>query len=556
MKAQHLKRLSITFLILSQSNPTTVVAQNNTAEIDKIFNWATSETPGCVCAVSQNGKLVFNRAYGAANLEEKVPLTTNSVFDAGSLVKQFVAASTLKLVEEGQLSLSDDVQKYIPELPDYGFTITVDHLLTHTSGLRDWTGIQKFSEGKEDALTLVLRQRSLDFIPGEEWAYSNSGYVLLKEIIARKTGMTFAEFTKRRLFNPLGMKSTLYTDEVGEVKNRALGYDKKGGNWKQDILLENDRGGVGALFSTAEDLIIWNNALTNGYFGTYVTSKLKEPAILSNGRKLNYARGLFLDENRGGKVIWHTGSAAGYKSALSHYPETGLSIAIMCNSGDGTDRIMFARQIFDLLVPATFSQKDQDKVPTPTQGGVTIGGMDLNSRTGMFFNKSGEPLQLVVEEGWLRVAAGPRLVALSNNHFKRLGASLQFMSQDEFELRFLANDKLELKSMEGETTMYRRAIQYVPAKADITGFTGRYRSDEIGAEFIIEAGEKGIIVRISHAPDKNLEFKPIDTDAFGSGRMMVRFRRDKTGKVIAFDYGNPVLRKVSFAKVSSITTKS
>src|SRR5688500_14947835 len=238
-------------------------AQDKAAEIDKIFSWSTPDAPGCVVAVAQNGKPIVNRAYGLADLERNVPLNPDTVFDAGSVRKQFVAASILLLVEQGRLALTDDVRKHVPELPDYGHKITLDHMLTHTSGLRDWPALLNLAAGDVDAWTMILRQRGLNFAPGEEWSYSNSGYVLLTEIVARTSGMPFAEFARTRLFEPLGMKATAYVKHVRDVnKNRALAYQKEGNRWKQDMLLGNERGG-GALFTTASDLLIWNEALTS-----------------------------------------------------------------------------------------------------------------------------------------------------------------------------------------------------------------------------------------------------------------------------------------------------
>lgn len=161
---------------------TPAAAQDKTAEIDEIFKWASPASPGGAVAVSLNGKLIVNRAYGLADLERRVPITPETIFDVASVTKQFVAAATLILVEEGRLSLAEDVRKYVPELPDTGHKITLDHLLTHTSGVREWTAILPLAAGDPDALTVVLRQRGLNFPPGEEWAYSNSNYVLLKEI--------------------------------------------------------------------------------------------------------------------------------------------------------------------------------------------------------------------------------------------------------------------------------------------------------------------------------------------------------------------------------------
>jgi CubicO group peptidase (beta-lactamase class C family) len=301
--------------------------------------------------VAQAGEVVVNRQYGLANLEEEAPITANTMFDIGSTQKQFIAAAVLLLVEDERLALADDVHAYIPELPDYGHTITVDHLLTHTSGLRDWTAIPQLMGEREDALTLILRQRSLDFAPGEEWSYSNSGYVLLKEIVARTTGMPFSAFAHERLFDPLGMETTAYADDVRDVEGRALAYERDGDGWKLDILAGNERGDGGALLTTAGDLLIWNEALTNASLGAFVTGKLQEPAKLNNGRELNYARGLFLDEHPASKVVWHSGSAAGYKSLLARLPALDLSFAILCNSGEGALGERFADHIIEMFIP-------------------------------------------------------------------------------------------------------------------------------------------------------------------------------------------------------------
>ncbi len=343
--------LLVSFVVAALLVGAPAFAQDKTGEIDKIFSWATPSTPGCAVAVSQHGKPLVNRAYGLADLERDVPLTPGTIFDVGSLVKQFVAAATLLLVEEGRLSLTEDVRKYIPELPDYGHKITLDHLLTHTSGIRDWTGILPLAGRDVDALTLTLRQRGLNFAPGEEWSYSNSGYVLLKEIVARTSGISFSDFTRKRLFEPLGMKTTRYVDDMKDViKNRALAYAKSGNSWKWDMKLDNDRGGGGALFTTAADLSVWNEALTSARLGAFVTEKIQEPATLNNGRKLSYARGLNVDTYRGGKRVWHSGAAGGYSSLLARFPDQGLSVAIMCNVDEGAQGA-YASRIIDLFLP-------------------------------------------------------------------------------------------------------------------------------------------------------------------------------------------------------------
>jgi D-alanyl-D-alanine carboxypeptidase len=543
-----LKRFGNERVFTKENAGAPATSQDKTAAIDKLFSWATASTPGCVCAVSQNGKMIVNRAYGTADLERDVPINTNTIFDAASLSKQFVAAAALLLVEEGKLSLSDDVRKYIPELHDYGHKITIDHLLTHTSGLRDWTSILPISSSNTDAFNISLRQRGLNFVPGEEWAYSNNGFVLMKEIIGRITKMPFGDFVQKRLFDTLGMKSTSYRHDLRKViKNRALAYERDGSGWRMSVILDNDRGGGGGLMSTASDLLIWNDALTNNRLGKFVSEKLQEPTILNNGRKLNYGRGLFLETYRGFKEIWHTGSAEAYKSWLGRYPEHNLSIAIMCNSGDETDRFVSAHRVFDLFVTAKSTQSTEEGAPPIPQD---TAGLKLESKVGLYFSeRTGEALHLAADRGRLRVVAGPGFVSLGNDRFKRWGAIVNFMSQDAFELQFLPNGDLELKSMEGKITRYRRARTYVPTAADLQAFVGRYESDEIGTVFKITNSKEGLMLTLEHAAEKTTAIKPVDRDTFQVSRMIIRFERDKKGKVVGIDYSNPVLRNIKFKKI-------
>jgi CubicO group peptidase (beta-lactamase class C family) len=514
------------------------------SQIDKVFAWSTPRDPGCTVAVSQHGKPIANRAYGLADLEREVALTPESIFDVGSIVKQFVAASTLLLVEEGRLSLTEDVRKYIPELPDYGHKITLDHLLTHTSGIRDWTGLGPLTGREVDALTLTLRQRGLNFAPGEEWSYSNGGYVLLKEIVARTSGMSFADFTRTRLFDPLGMKSTTYLLDMRDVvKNRALAYDKAPTGWKLDVQLGNDRGGGGALLSTAADLIIWNDALTNARLGKFVTDQIHEPATLSNGRRLGYAHGLFLDTNRAGRIVWHSGGAAGYGSMLSRFPEQGLSVAVLCNAGDTVEATMFARRIFEVMVPAAASESQ----PTTPSAANSAEPSDLKSRAGLFFSTStGLPMRLAVEKGRLRIQGGPPLDTLANDRFRNPRSAVSFMSQDEFELQFVSADEFALKSMEGKTTRYRRAAPYAPTAADLQAFAGRFTNDENRAVLEMNPAKQGLMVRFNEA--QAFEFRPVDRDTFQLGGMILRFRRDQAGSVVALDYSNPLVRNIAFVR--------
>ncbi len=519
--------------------------EDKTGEIDKIFSWTKPNEPGCAVAVSQNGKLVVSRAYGSADLERNVPLSTNSIFDIGSVRKQFIAAAVLLLVEDRRLSLSDDIRKHFPEMPDYGHKVTIDHLLTHTGGIRDWTALSPLAGGNAELLPLILRQRGLNFAPGEEWSYSNSGYILLAELVTRASGMPFAEFARKRMFEPLGMKMTSYQEELfGVIKNRALGYEKEGNNWKLDLVTGNERGrGSGAILSTASDLVIWNDALTSGRLGAFVTEKIQEPSKLNNGRKLAYARGLNVDTRSREKLVWHSGGAGGYSSLAVRLPEQGLSLAITCNV-DGGARSTYASRIFDLFLPPA------PPPPQAANAGAAVG--DLSGRAGLFFNEqTGEPLRLVASNNTLSIAGGGPLVALANDRFRNQRSSLFFMSQDEFELSFLSADQFELKSMEGKTTRYRRPAPYAATADDLQTYAGRYESGEIGSIFQVVPGKNSLSIRLEISPNIALELSPVKRDTFQfSGMMMVRFHRDKSGKVVAFDYSNPLARNIKFTRLS------
>jgi CubicO group peptidase (beta-lactamase class C family) len=528
-----------------------VHAQDKTVEIDKIFGWAQPSTPGCAIAVSQSGKVVVSKAYGSADLERDVPITVSTVFDAASVSKQFVAVAVLILVEEGKLSLTEDIHKYVPELPAYSQKITLDHLMTHTSGIRDWTGIFPLTGGNEGALTLILRQRGLSFAPGDKFSYSNSGFVLLKEIVARVSGMSFDDFARKNLFEPLGMKNTSYRTDLRQViRNRALAYDKGPNGWTMAIKLDNVRGGQGGLMSTPSDLLIWNDALTSGRLGKFVTEKLHEQIKLNSGRTVGYSRGLFHDIYRGTKEIWHSGGAGGYSTYLGRFPEHNLSIAVQCNT-DAMSSTSFGHRIADLYVPAPTIQGARDAIPPIAAEGVDAAGLDLDSRVGLYFVKdTREPLQLAVDRGRLRLAGGPILVAQSKDRFKRWGNSLEFMSGDEFEVYFLTPDEFELRSMDGKTTRYRRAEAYTPTVDDLKAFAGRYSSDETGIVFRFETKGNTLQVLIEHSPSRVLEMKPVARDTFQLAGMLMHFIRDKAGNVVALDYRNPVVSDIKFVRLN------
>jgi hypothetical protein len=371
----------------------------------------------------------------------------------------------------------------------------------------------------------------------------------LPEIVARTSGMPFSEFARKRLFEPLGMKLTTYVDDpLNLIKNRALAYKKEATGWKMDMYLGNERGGAGGLFTTAGDLVTWNDALTNNRLGAFVTQKLQEPATLNNGRKLSYARGLQLEPfRRGGQLVWHSGGAAGYSTIAGRLPEQGLSVAIMCNA-DGSARSAYAGRLFDLFLPPS-TPSINTPAANPAGGGVAVG--DLPNKAGLFFDeKTGQPLRLAVNNNTLVIAGGGPLVALAADHFRNQRKSVFFMSEADFELRFLSADQFEIKTKEGGTTRYRRAQPFTPTATELQAFAGRYHSSELMAVFEMTPGKDGLMGQANERPGPPFEFKPVDRDTFQFAGLILRFVRDKTGRVAGLEYSNPLLRNVKFTRLS------
>ena len=539
---------SLATIMLLMAAP--AAAQDKAARVDSIFRAITTETPGCGVGVSQKGQVVLNKAYGLANLETRAPLGASSLFDIGSTQKQFTATSILLLAQDGRLSLNDDIRKFLPELPDYGHKVTVDNLITHTGGIRDWTGLLPLAPEGTDAHTLLLRQRGLNFVPGTEWAYSNGGYELAKLIVARASGMSFADFTKKRIFEPLGMKSTAYVPDIMQAgTNAAVGYQKDGASWKPFMRLGNNRGG-GAIVSTIGDMLIWQDALASAKLGKSLTDKLHEQTRLSTGRKLDYARGVIVDSTPGGVVISHSGGAAGFSTWMGRVPEHDLSVAVSCNFDPVSATNLAGRVIDDVFLPPDPQALARWRATRP----VAAPGVDVSSREGLFFDeRTGEPMRLGINNGRLQIVNGPPLVPVSATTFRVPRPVPFFRSQDDPVITFVDADHIEIKSMEGQVTRYHRAQPYTPGTADLQGVDGRYESTELGSIFEILPGTNGIAMRFENAPDKSLTLTPVARDTYMFRMIVVRFRRDASGKVTGFVYDNPVVKGIQFTRLGDRT---
>jgi CubicO group peptidase (beta-lactamase class C family) len=328
------------------------------AAVDKLFAAFTATTPGCTVGVSERGKTVLERAYGMADLEHDVPNRPDTIIEAGSVSKQFTAAAILLLAQDGRLSLDDPVRKYVPELPEYDAPITIRHLLTHTSGLRDWgslAGIAGSPRGNRvhthaHVVDILSRQRALNFSPGTRWSYSNSGYNLSAVIADRVSGTSFAEYSRTRVFAPLGLTRTAWRDDYTRiVKGRAIAYARSVAGFRQDMPFENVHGN-GGLLTTVGDLLKWSETYASppeAWRG--IVQQAQTPASLRDGRPLHYGLGLFVGKYKGVPEVYHSGSTAGYRAFLTRFPDQGVSVAVLCNAGTA-NATQLARGVADLYL--------------------------------------------------------------------------------------------------------------------------------------------------------------------------------------------------------------
>jgi CubicO group peptidase (beta-lactamase class C family) len=334
--------------------------------LDRIFaEWDRSDGPGCAVGVARQGRLVAARGYGLASLEHAVPITPDTVFYAGSISKQFTAAAIAMLAREGRLGLDDDLRRHVPELPAYEAPITIRHLVHHTSGLRDYSTLLALAGRRGDeafdnraVLQIAARQQALNFAPGDEFLYSNTGYALLAIVVERASGMRFSEYVERVFFQPLGMHQSHFHDDLRRlVPNRAFGYSlRPGGGWDLDAPY-NERVGAGGLFTTVGDLLKWDAGVREGTVGgRALADQLEKPGRLNNGRRLLYAFGLRLGENRGLRIVEHGGSLGGYRAHLTRFPDDGVSVACLCNFGTAAPGAL-VRRVADVALQGRFPHR-------------------------------------------------------------------------------------------------------------------------------------------------------------------------------------------------------
>ena len=417
--------------------------QKMEAAVDEVFEDLTAPgSPGCALGVYRDGQMIYAKGYGLANVEESVLITPKTVFDIGSTSKQFTAASILLLEKQGKLSVNDDLRKYLPELPDYGKKISILQLLNHTSGLRDYLTLMELAgintdsvTTDDDALALIVRQRAVNFAPGSEWLYSNTGFFLLSVIVKRVSGKTLREFAAENIFTPLGMTHTQYRDDhTSLVADRAMAYDaderREGGYTLNVSYFEQT--GDGAVHTSVEDLLKWDqNFYTGAIGGKIFLAELQEHGKLNNGKVLDYAKGLTVAEYRGLHTVRHGGAWGGYRAELLRFPDQHFSVVCLCNVANAKPSKR-ANEVADVYLGSLMKPRDvkkeldEDKKKESHGAALTAG--QLQTYVGDYWGEElGVAYRLGIADGNLRVAgildrSGlPRMNHFSPNELRPTG---------------------------------------------------------------------------------------------------------------------------------------
>ena len=498
--------------------------------------------PGCAAAVSLNGDVVFEKAYGLADLEHNVPNTPQTIFESGSVAKQFTAAALVLLQQDGKLSIDDPVRKYIPELPDYGSPLTIRHLLNHTAGLRDWGSVLSLTgAGRGDrvitqdlALDVITHQRALDFRPGAEYSYSNSGYNLAAIIVERVSKQKFPAFVEERLFKPLAMKSSSWRDDYQRiVPGRAQAYSRQGdGPWRLNMPFMNVYGN-GGMLTTVGDWMKWNAMLDSQSLGAPLVSALETRGVLNDGRRIAYALGLVVDTYKGLKDVSHGGATAGYQTFLARYPDNKVSVGVMCN-GTSPSAGGIAASITDEIF-GPFPEAPKTEPPKVSED-------ELKKFVGIWRNeKTHGPARFVIENGVSRWS-GARLVPMGGGQFTAGGNQLKFT--------FDKDDKpvsAETVDSDGEVTRFVPEKEWTPTPADLESVKGEWFSDEAGATLTV--GLEGEKAFIKQRPATSLPMQAIYKDHFTVPGYVVWFTRDKNGKIDRLHVGASRMRDMPFVRV-------
>ena len=539
-----MRQLILLFLIIT-SVATAFATDTIAKKVDQLFAaFAKPGSPGCSVGIIRNSSFVYRKSFGYASLEFGVPLTPASVFYVASVSKQFTAASVVLAAEQGYLSLDDDVHKYLPELPDYGHPVTLRQMLHQTSGFRDLFDLVELSGGnpaeigsRADILKLIVRQKGLNNVPGAEWNYSNSNYFLLAEVVQRATGKSLAQFAAENIFQPLGMKHTLFFDDKRlVVPGRVAAYDPgKNGKFLVDWSTSYDLVGGGGLMSTVDDLLLWDRNFSANKLGKgTLVQQLEGHGVLNNGNQINYALGLMLGEYRGLPTAEHSGANFGYRSEYLRFPRQRFSAIVLCNVSSA-DTIRLAHKIADLYLQRDLTPLSVSGVSSASPGAETFAGTYLDPQTKTIYTFTAEGGNLI---GW-----GEALQRVSPNQYYDLQGDIMTFANN--------NGVMHLTlPIPGEVYFSGNRLRPLQlSEAELSKFTGNFDSEELDTTYTLSVEGGRLRATVPNNP-------PIPLDAAGPNEFYssdlgdIVFDLGAGHRVSAFSLSTQASRGIIFKKVN------
>lgn len=458
--------------------------QTTFTKIDSLFSFCNESTPGYAIGIIQDGHLIYSNGYGSANLEYQMPLTDTSSFYIASLAKQFTAACIMYLVDQGKISLQDDVRRYIPEMPRHSTSITLDHLLHHTSGVREWSSLvlfQGLNPSFEDhldnktLLRLICKQNELNFEPGTAYKYSSSGYILLAEIIERVSGMPLRDFAEKVLFKPLDMQHTIFEDNHSEViRNRVESYRKTGKGYER-LLKGFDVYGDGGVLTTVKDLAKWDRAFYSDTIFKDFSFKMYQLGRVNN-REIDYAAGLIRGENQGLTYYQHQGGMIQFDSYMIRYPEQHFSVVVLSNSWSNPYSGYIAGKISELFLSDQFSEVE----PKVNLKSIEVDPNYLKSYEGYYWNLDdnyynrisfrNDSLFYDNTEGFFEY-----LVPIDTNVFQMANYDCQISFQEDGSIMYYSDS-----SLNNPTMTFEKYLPGTPESiSELEDYLGDYFSEEL-----------------------------------------------------------------------------
>ena len=516
------------------------------AKVDKIFaRYAKTDSPGCTVGASIDGVTVLSAAYGMADLEHNVPLTPASIFEPGSVSKQFTAAAVLLLAQQGKLSLDDPVRKWIPEVPDYGKPLTIRHLINHTSGLRDWGSVEAIAGWPRttrvythaNVLEIVNHQHALNYPPGADYSYTNTGFNLAAILVNRVSGKSLPEFTRDAIFSPLDMSSTGWRDDFQRiVRNRAIAYSQSGSTFKTLMPFENVYGNS-SLLTTVGDLLRWNQNFTDAKVGGRVfVDAQHQQGRLNDGRTIAYAAGLMVLTWKGLREVSHGGSTAGYRAWLGRYPDQGLSVALLCNVASA-NATQLAHDVADVYLSSVLPH-------SPSAPPVTVDAAVLRAEAGLYRSvRDHETISVEVKDDHLELDRRGTLKPVSSNVFT-LG---QNGPRAEFEADASGKIvRLRVATEVDEGNFYEKVERANPSRSDLEAMAGEYTNDEAETTLTVTLEPGGLVIH--RRPDTMIGLTPTYKDGFSSSLGSIRFIRGSDGRVTELSIGEQRVWDMRFKK--------